>query len=82
MPADPRSAESAFNPAVLPANRISSVQAAPVAVPPATHCHQPRIELIRQDGVIKAIDVTCACGQQTRLLCDYGSTPGAEHASN
>jgi hypothetical protein len=31
----------------------------------------PLVELVREDGVIRAIDITCACGQRVRLLCTY-----------
>lgn len=32
---------------------------------------EPRIELIREGDLIKAIDVTCTCGQRIRLRCIY-----------
>jgi hypothetical protein len=31
----------------------------------------PLVELVREDGVIRAIDVTCSCGERIRLRCTY-----------
>jgi hypothetical protein len=31
----------------------------------------PSCELVREDGVIRAIDVTCACGERIRIRCVY-----------
>lgn len=32
---------------------------------------EPTIQLVREDGVVRAIDVTCACGEKIRIRCDY-----------
>jgi hypothetical protein len=32
---------------------------------------EPKVQFVREDGVIRAIDVTCACGQRIRIRCDY-----------
>jgi hypothetical protein len=32
---------------------------------------EPRIELIREGDLIRAIDVTCSCGKRIRLVCEY-----------
>jgi hypothetical protein len=32
---------------------------------------EPKVQLIREDGVIRAIDVTCKCGERIRIRCDY-----------
>jgi hypothetical protein len=29
------------------------------------------IEVVREDGVVRAIDVTCACGERLRIVCEY-----------
>ena len=52
-----------------------SEEAAPVG--PARHAHaaEPRVELVRDGDVIRAIDVTCGCGRRIRLRCVY---PGQE----
>lgn len=34
---------------------------------------EPHIELVREGNLIKAIDVTCTCGQRIRLRCVYES---------
>lgn len=38
-------------------------------LPPAKPA--PRIELIREDGVVRAIDITCGCGEKIRVVCEY-----------
>ena len=35
--------------------------------------HEPRIEIIREGDEVRAIDVTCPCGQRVRLQCVYDS---------
>jgi hypothetical protein len=56
----------------VPASFVrEAAAAAPVgdvvnATPP-----EPSVELVREDGVVRAIDVTCACGQKIRLRCVY-----------
>ena len=42
-----------------------------VSVPRHGAGDEPRIELIREGEFIKAIDVTCTCGQRIRLSCVY-----------
>jgi len=37
----------------------------------AGHGHEPKIQLIREEGVIRAIDVTCSCGEKIRIRCEY-----------
>lgn len=33
--------------------------------------HEPTISLVTEDGVVLAIDITCGCGEQIRIRCDY-----------
>jgi hypothetical protein len=33
---------------------------------------EPKINLVREGGVVRAIEVTCSCGQVIRIRCDYG----------
>ncbi len=40
----------------------------PVAAAPRS---EVKIQLVREDGVIRAIDVTCACGERIRIRCEY-----------
>ena len=35
------------------------------------HGAEPKIQLIREEGVIRAIDVTCSCGEKIRIRCEY-----------
>lgn len=51
---------------------------APTPAKPARQ--EPKIQLIREDGIIQAIDVTCGCGEKIRIRCDYTDTPTAEVA--
>jgi chromosome condensin MukBEF MukE localization factor len=32
---------------------------------------EPKIDLIRDGETIRAIEITCRCGERIRLLCDY-----------
>jgi hypothetical protein len=62
----------------LPAGRIVSAgqvrvsrDRAPVAsIEPCGS--EPRIETRTLEGIVQQIIVTCGCGQQTVLQCDYG----------
>jgi hypothetical protein len=38
---------------------------------PAPRPGEPAVQLVREDGVIRAIDVTCACGERIRIRCEY-----------
>ena len=56
--------------AVIPAR---AVRAAAVT-PAAGERNQPaagKVELVREGGVVRAIDVTCACGERLRIVCEY-----------
>lgn len=60
---------------VLPGHRIVQTTevtriGAPHASAATTH---PQVELIREGDVVKAIDVTCACGEKLRIWCSYGA---------
>ncbi len=58
--------------AIIPQQRVVfSHEHAAVPIPAETKSREPKIELIRENDVIRAIDVTCACGQKIRLACDY-----------
>jgi hypothetical protein len=57
--------------AVIPAGRVA-LGAMPFCVGAAdAHNEGALVELVREDGVIRAIDITCACGERVRLLCSY-----------
>lgn len=58
--------------AIIPEQRVVfSRERVPVPIPAETRSREPKIELVRENDVIRAIDVTCACGQRIRLVCDY-----------
>jgi hypothetical protein len=57
-----------------------SAAPAPVAQPeaeaaPEAHCHkpgaEPKVELVRMDGRITKVIVTCRCGERMALDCEY-----------
>lgn len=58
---------------VIPAHQVVRMERSPsgrsgssVAVAEGPSC-----ELVREDGVIAAIDVTCVCGERIRIRCVY-----------
>jgi hypothetical protein len=32
---------------------------------------EPQVKLVREDGVIRVIEVTCRCGEVIRVRCEY-----------
>jgi hypothetical protein len=63
---------------VVPGRKVLIVDgpAAVVIAPPRLHAAHapvvaPRIELVREGDVIRAIEVTCSCGEKIRLHCVY-----------
>jgi hypothetical protein len=43
-----------------------------VRVGPRSQRHkQPEIHVYKQDGRVTSILITCACGEQVTVLCDY-----------
>jgi hypothetical protein len=59
--------------AVVPADRVKvAPDVVPIGAPrPGEARGEPRIQLVREDGVIRAIDVHCSCGEWIRIRCDY-----------
>ena len=59
--------------AVVTADRVKlSADPVRVGVPPAAGGRaEPSVQLVREDGVIRAVDVTCSCGERIRIRCDY-----------
>jgi hypothetical protein len=59
--------------AVIPSQCVRfSRETAHVSVPRRGGA-EPKVELIKSGDRIRAIDVTCSCGQRIRLRCDYAS---------
>jgi hypothetical protein len=45
------------------------------------HTSMPTVECVRDGDNVRYIDVHCCCGQVTRLLCEYATTPSNEPTS-
>lgn len=57
---------------IVPGNRVrQSAELAPVGGPQQSESHGVTVELVKDGEVVRAIDVTCACGQKTRVWCVY-----------
>lgn len=62
------------NSVVVPGSRvIRSAEVAHVGGRPEISTHVPSIELVTEANIVRAIDVTCACGEKMRLWCSYES---------
>jgi hypothetical protein len=46
------------------------------------HASEPRLQLIHEDGLLAAIELTCACGKTTRFDCLYGGQDAAGELSS
>ncbi len=40
---------------------------------PGQSSAEPRVDLIREGNIIRAIEVVCTCGRCIRIRCDYTS---------
>lgn len=58
---------------VVPANRVRVTdEAVVIGVPRSNETRgEPKIQLVREGGVIRAIEVICSCGELIRIRCDY-----------
>lgn len=57
---------------VLPGNRVRRTEGTTmVGAPTQSDQHGTSVELVKDGDVVTAIDVTCACGQKTRVWCVY-----------
>ncbi len=63
------------NRGVVPGRKVLVEEGpAAVMVGPAralAHACAPQVELVRDGDIIRAIDVTCTCGEKIRLRCSY-----------
>ncbi len=59
---------------VIPASRVTRA-GQPLCIGAAETGDKPEagplVELVRANGVIQAIDITCCCGERIRLRCTY-----------
>jgi hypothetical protein len=59
---------------VVPGHRVQLTgETARVGAPVQPLGSEPRIDLIRENNEVRAIDVTCPCGKRVRLQCVYDS---------
>lgn len=59
---------------VLPGSRVrQSDETTLVGVPRPVETHGATVELVKDGDVVRAIDLTCSCGQKTRVWCVYES---------
>lgn len=58
---------------VVPADRIRvSDEVVSIGAPhPGESRGEPKIQLVREGGVIRAIEVICSCGELIRIRCEY-----------
>jgi hypothetical protein len=69
---DTRPDPAAAAPAVVTAERVRVAgEAVRIGAPARDRGGEPAVHLVREDGVIRAIDVTCRCGERIRIRCDY-----------
>lgn len=65
-----------FLPAVVPGHRVVQTNdVARIGSPHAQPATQASVEVIREGDVIKAIDLTCSCGEKHRIWCSYEAKP-------
>lgn len=62
--------------AIVPGHRV--VQTSEVTKIGSPHAHptaSATVELLREGDIVKAIDVTCSCGEKIRIWCSYAAKP-------
>jgi len=62
--------------AVVPGNRVQAateaIRIGPGSAKPAGKNHKAaRVELIRENDVVRAFEVICSCGERIIVRCDY-----------
>jgi hypothetical protein len=62
----------ATNRAVISGNQVRLTgETTRVAPPRQPGDCEPRVDLVREGGQIRAIDIRCACGKRIYLECEY-----------
>ena len=57
---------------ILPGNHVNlSPQAVQVGLPTDAHAASPSLRIIRDQGQITGIEVTCTCGCKMNIRCNY-----------
>jgi hypothetical protein len=57
--------------AVVPGSRVHSVNEAIRIGPTKPGAKAPRVELIRENDIVRALEITCSCGERIVVRCDY-----------
>jgi len=39
---------------------------------------EPKVEVVRQDGVVQGLEIFCPCGERIKIDFEYGSSPPPE----
>lgn len=59
---------------IVPGSRVrQSAELAVVGGPRQVDAHGATVEVVKEGNVVRAIDVTCACGHKIRVWCAYES---------
>lgn len=56
---------------VVPRNQVCTAHDVIRVGPDQVKASSPRVELIRDGDVVRAIEVVCSCGERTTIRCDY-----------
>ena len=56
---------------VVSASRVHSANEAIRIGPARASAKSPRIELIRDGDIVRALEITCSCGEKIVVRCDY-----------
>lgn len=57
---------------IVPGSRVvRSAEIAHVGGKSASHTASTSIEIVTEENIVRAIDVTCECGHKIRLWCSY-----------
>jgi hypothetical protein len=65
-----------FSHSIVPGHRVVQTNEVARIGGPQAHAHastQSTVELVRDGDVVQAIDVTCSCGEKTRIWCSYAA---------
>ena len=77
-----RQSVSSISPSSPSSTSPSMASPSPASPSPAHRHTNPTIELVKEGDVVRAIDVTCACGQIMRLWCQYETNSDESSGAN
>jgi hypothetical protein len=65
-------ARAATGSLVVPAARVRVTgEAVRIGPPPKAGEPEPKVEVVREGDAIRAIHITCTCGEKIAIRCDY-----------